>query len=199
MQGSYIWNKHSLFRHQIVLVLCMLCGTALQAQHFKWARQHNPNYDDRKFSYGFSIGLHTTTYQVNYSDQFVTKKYDTVSAVLPQFIPGFSLGFLVNWRLNELLDLRIMPKAGFYSHRLTYYYTNRSTQSQLIETTMVELPILIKFKSMRRGICEAVSVHVFLRIVLRLSKNTCTLTASQISLHIEQFFGLLLRQFIQAT
>ena len=151
MQGSYIWNKHSLFRHQIVLVLCMLCATALQAQHFKWARQHNPNYDDRKFSYGFSIGLHTTTYQVNYSDQFVTKKYDTVSAVLPQFIPGFSLGFLVNWRLNELLDFRIMPKAGFYSHRLTYYYTNRSTQSQLIETTMVELPILIKFKSMRRG------------------------------------------------
>ncbi|MFM8914630.1 MAG: outer membrane beta-barrel protein, partial [Flammeovirgaceae bacterium] len=114
-------------------------------------RQHNPNYDERKFSYGFSIGLHTSSYQLNYSDKFVSKAYDTVSSIQPQFLPGFSLGFLVNYRINDLLDLRVMPKAGFYSHRLTYYFTNRTTQYQLVETTLVEFPILLKFKSVRRG------------------------------------------------
>jgi hypothetical protein len=132
-------------------VLLLLTVASAQAQLFKWARQHNPNYDDRKFSYGFSIGLHTSSYQLNYSDQFVTNKFDTVHSVQPQFIPGFSLGFLVNYRLNEFFDLRLMPKAGFYSHKLTYYYTNRTTQTQLIETTLLEFPLLVKFKSMRRG------------------------------------------------
>ncbi|MBI3220842.1 MAG: PorT family protein [Bacteroidetes bacterium] len=124
---------------------------ATEAQLFRWARQNNPDYDQRKISYGFSIGLHTSGYEINYSNQFVTKKFDTVQSVQPQYIPGFSLGFLVTYRLNEFLDLRLMPKAGFYSHRITYYFTDRRVQSQQVETTMVEFPLLLKYKSMRRG------------------------------------------------
>jgi hypothetical protein len=129
----------------------LLLATASHAQLFRWARQHNPNYDERKISYGFSIGLHTSSYQVKYSDQFVTNSLSSLQSVQPEFIPGFSLGFLVNYRLNEFLDLRLMPKAGFYSHKLTYFYINRTTQSQQVETTMVEFPLLLKYKSMRRG------------------------------------------------
>ncbi len=152
MQAFDLWNKHTLHRYQIVLVFIMsMLVSSSQAQLFRWAKQHNPNYDDRKISYGFSIGLHTSSYEVKYSDQFIAKKFDTVQSVQPQFIPGFSLGFLINYRLNEFFDLRLMPKAGFYSHRLTYYYTNRTTQTQLVETTLVEFPLLVKFKSMRRG------------------------------------------------
>ncbi|MFM9838264.1 MAG: porin family protein [Cyclobacteriaceae bacterium] len=152
MQAIDLRNKFALLRHQVTLVFVfVLLGSSAQAQLFRWARQHNPNYDERKISYGFSIGLHTSSYQVKYSDQFVAKKFDTVTSVQPQFLPGFSLGFLVNYRLNEFFDLRLMPKAGFYSHYLTYYYTNRTTQSQRVETTMVEFPLLLKFKSMRRG------------------------------------------------
>lgn len=152
MQAINIWNKFALYRHQIVAVSFLLFLTsAAQAQLFRWARQHNPNYDERKISYGFSIGLHTSSYQVNYSEKFTSKAYDTLSSIQPQFFPGFSLGFLVNYRINEFFDLRLMPKAGFYSHRLTYYFTNRTTQYQMVETTLVEFPLLLKFKSMRRG------------------------------------------------
>src|SRR5260221_8473632 len=111
----------------------------------------NPHYDDRKISYGFMIGLHTSAYQVNYSNQFVTPKLDTVHSVVGSYSPGFSLGFLVNLSLNEFLDLRVLPKAGFYQHKLTYYYTNNTSTNQFVETTMVEIPLLLKYKSMRRG------------------------------------------------
>ncbi|MBS1555853.1 MAG: outer membrane beta-barrel protein [Bacteroidota bacterium] len=152
MQAFNIWHQHAVYRLKIALVvLAFLVCTNASGQLFRWARQHNPNYDERKFSYGFSIGLHTSSYQLNYSDKFVSKAYDTVSSIQPQFLPGFSLGFLVNYRINDLLDLRVMPKAGFYSHRLTYFFTNRTTQYQLVETTLVEFPILLKFKSVRRG------------------------------------------------
>jgi Outer membrane protein beta-barrel domain len=152
MQAIDLRNKFALYRHQIAFVAFFwLIGFSAQAQLFLWARQHNPTYDDRKFSYGFSIGLHSSAYEVKYSDRFVTPKFDTVHSVLPQYAPGFSLGFLVNYHLNEFLDLRLMPKAGFYSHYLTYYYTNRTSKSQRVETTVVEFPLLLKFKSMRRG------------------------------------------------
>ncbi len=151
MQAINLWNKLALYRNKIIPVLLLLLSTSAMSQHFKWARQHNPNYDERKISYGFMIGIHTSAYQVKYSDRFVTQSFDTVHSVLTPFSPGFSLGFLVNLRLNSDLDLRVMPKAGFYDHKLEYNYTDETSQSQLTETTMVEFPILLKYKSMRRG------------------------------------------------
>jgi hypothetical protein len=153
MQATYFWNKLALHRYKIAIAGFALALTPLRsdAQLFRWARQHNPSYDDRKISYGFSIGIHTSTYQVKYSNKFVTPKLDTLHSVQAVFLPGFSLGFLVNYRFNEFLDLRLMPKAGFYAHKLYYYFTNAPAQSQLVESTLVEMPLLLKYKSVRRG------------------------------------------------
>ncbi|HNP77055.1 MAG: porin family protein [Cyclobacteriaceae bacterium] len=149
MQVAHLRNKFVVLGFQIGL--CLLLVVESHAQHFKWARRNNPEWDRRKISYGFVIGLHTTAYELKYADRFVTQSFDTVHSVQGSFSPGFSLGFLVNLRFNDVLDLRIMPKAGFYNHKLTYYYTNNSTKQQLIETTMVEFPVLLKYKSQRRG------------------------------------------------
>lgn len=152
MQVTNLWSQFALHRNKIILVFCLgLAPVVSQGQIFKWARQNNPNYDERLISYGFMIGLHTTAYQVTYSDKFVTAPFDTVHSVMPEFSPGFSLGFLVNYRVNEFLDLRLMPKAGFYTHKLRYTYTDETTRLQFVETTHVEFPILLKYKSMRRG------------------------------------------------
>jgi hypothetical protein len=147
MQAIDIGSKLTLHRNKIIL-LVILIGLPLisNGQRFKWARQHNPNYDQRLISYGFMIGIHTSAFQVTYAD-----KFDTVSSVMAEFSPGFSLGFLVNYRVNEFLDLRLMPKAGFYTHKLRYTYTDETTDVQFVESTHVELPILLKYKSMRRG------------------------------------------------
>jgi hypothetical protein len=130
----------------------LLITGPLAAQSFLWARKNNPNYDEsRVISYGFLIGLHSSAYQINYSDAFVTPAMDTLHSVEPQWKPGFSLGFIVNYRAHEFLDLRVTPTVGFYEHSLTYRFTNGQSVNQLVETTMVEFPVLIKYKSMRRG------------------------------------------------
>lgn len=150
MQSTHLRNKFALLGFALVCLL-LAAPVCSSAQHFKWARRNNPEFDNRKISYGFSIGIHTSAYQVKYNDQFVTQSFDTVHSVQTEFSAGFSLGFLVNLRLNEVLDLRLMPKAGFYNHKLIYYYTDNSSKRQLVETTMVEFPLLLKYKSMRRG------------------------------------------------
>lgn len=152
MQAADVRNKLNIFSTKVILILLLLMSGVAQAQHYLWARKNNPFYDERrKITYGFLIGLHTTTYQLKYSDQFVTPAFDTLHSVEPQWKPGFSLGFLVNYRAHEFLDFRITPKVAFYEHSLIYRFTDGSAQEQLVETTMVEFPMLVKYKSMRRG------------------------------------------------
>lgn len=154
------------WRKIIFLFILVTSGFEAAAQHsghhYMWARRNNPEYDRRKISYGFSIGIHTSAFQIKYSDKFLSPALDTLLSIDPPSIPGFSLGFLVNLRLHDMLDLRIMPKAGFYIHELNYRYLTtkdldprkegiQKTKTQLFETTMVEIPMLIKYKSMRRG------------------------------------------------
>ena len=135
----------------LTVLLCVLTTSHAQQQKTRWVKRNNPNYDQRKITYGFLIGLHSTAYQIKYSEKFVTPNFDTLYAVEPQWSPGFSLGFIVNYRLTEFLDLRLTPKVAFYEHRLRYLFTDDTkTENQLVETTMVEFPLLLKYKSERR-------------------------------------------------
>lgn len=154
MQTTYIWNKLCLHSPKIVgVVLVLLCiSQDGMAQRKRWVNQNNPNYDERKLSYGFLIGLHSTAYQIKYSDKFVMPDLDTVYSIEPGWSAGFSLGFIVNYRITDLLDFRLTPKVAFYEHTLRYRYTGEQpTEEKLVETTMVELPFLLKYKSERRG------------------------------------------------
>jgi hypothetical protein len=155
MQIAHIWNKRNLYRTKVILVLCFIfCMTVeSQAQKKRFDKRNNPNYDQRKLSYGFLIGLHSSAYQIKYSDTFVSQAFDSAYSVEPEWSPGFSLGFLVNYRITEFLDLRLTPTVAFYEHKLRYTYIERAetkTDEQLVESTMVEFPLLLKYKSQRR-------------------------------------------------
>ena len=195
MDTTHIWNQFTLHRNKIEFILFLLVlPLTSHGQGFLWARMHNPHYDDRKITYGFMIGLHTSSYQVNYSDQFVTPKLDTVHSVVGSFSPGFSLGFLVNLHVAEFLDLRVMPKAGFYDHRLNYYYTNGTSTQQFVETTMVEFPLLLKYKSMRRGNVRMYMVGGFTPGIEASGKNdihssTDNLAIKKVNLSLEGGLG----------
>jgi hypothetical protein len=153
-KGNGTWR---LSKFSLAIFFCALTFS-VQAQYYsnkKFANKNNPNYDERKkITYGFLIGLHTSTYQIKYSDKFVTQDFDTVFSIEPNWKRGFVLGFIVNYSAAEYLDFRITPQVGFYEHSLSYIYTenaNQLTNEQVIETTMVEIPILVKYKSVRRG------------------------------------------------
>jgi hypothetical protein len=152
MQVTYIWYKLRLHRHKIIFILALIvCAVASEAQTKRWVQRNNPNYDNKKLTYGFLIGLHTSIYQINYSDAFITQNLDTVHSVNPAWSSGFSLGFIVNYRLSEFLDLRLTPQVSFYEQKVTYQFTDETFEDARVESTMVEFPILLKYKSERRG------------------------------------------------
>lgn len=155
MQAVNLWNKLYIHRTKVIVLVLMLAAGVTHAQKFRWAPRNNPNYDDRRWTYGFLIGIHQSAYQIKYSNDFTVENepddIDTVQSVLPDWSSGFSLGFIVNYRINEFFDLRVTPKVAFYENTLRYNYTDGTHKDLLVETTMVELPLLLKYKSMRRG------------------------------------------------
>jgi hypothetical protein len=152
MQDTNILYKFYIHRLKIILTLCLIGNVLLcEAQRTRWVQRNNPNYDDKKLTYGFLIALHTSTYQVDYADKFITQQFDTVHSVNPIWSSGFSLGFIVNYRLSEFFDLRLTPQVAFYEQRVRYQYTDETFAEETVESTMVEFPVLLKYKSERRG------------------------------------------------
>jgi len=113
---------------------------------------NNPRYDERRVvTYGFSLGYHSTAYRLKYSDFFVTPAMDSVHSITPKSRPGFTLGFIVNFKLAQYLDARITPTVSFAEYVLEYNIIGSDKVTALVESTGVEFPILLKYKSQRWG------------------------------------------------
>ncbi|MEQ9467553.1 MAG: porin family protein [Ekhidna sp.] len=145
--------RHQLYLRgrKIALVFALILGLGQSS-----FAQNNPsdnliNYEDQWIHYGFLIGIHSSKYVIRHSDYFTSPAMDTVHSIVPGNLGGFKLGFVINMKISEYLDFRLLPTVGFYENDLTYRFTNGISQRELKDATMVELPLLLKYKSARRG------------------------------------------------
>ncbi len=169
MQTSYFWNKLHLYRNKInaafsvYLVLLLLAGGAVHAQSpavtnsygegkDSKARRNLIGYDDRLLTYGFTLGMHTSTLRIKFSEEFTSSRFDSVANIVSPNGFGFSIGFLANLRAAQYLDIRLMPKVGFYQYSVDLQDTNPETpdQNYFADFTTIDLPLMLKFKSQRR-------------------------------------------------
>ncbi len=151
MYSTYLWHKFNILGTKVALFLSvlMLAGGAM-AQSSQ--EVFNPRYDERKIvTYGFTLGAHSTSFQLKYSDYFTTPAMDSVHSILPRKRPGFKLGFIVNFKLAQFLDVRITPTVSFAEYVVDYNYVGGEKLTELVESTGVEFPILFKYKSQRRN------------------------------------------------
>ncbi|WP_194776425.1 type IX secretion/gliding motility protein PorT/SprT [Pararhodonellum marinum] len=162
MQTPHFRNKLDLFGRKIVLSLLFFCciGTGFAQNNFSI---FNPSgQDDQFFSYGFFLAAHTGTYRIKYSDAFLDPedpRFHGIQSIQPIYQQGFSLGFLVTMRLHDQVNLLFTPKVGFYEHVVqinNFVATDFAesglgirTEEALVESTLVEFPLLLKYKSQR--------------------------------------------------
>ncbi|MFN8414951.1 MAG: porin family protein [Cytophagaceae bacterium] len=114
------------------------------AQDPRWSNL--PNYDDKTLHYGFSLGINNSGFKIRESNSYMT---DSLTGIQPLRTFGFSLGFIVNLRLHDHFDLRLLPTVAFYERSLDYNSTY-TTKRQTLESSMMEFPLLLKYKSQRR-------------------------------------------------
>jgi hypothetical protein len=117
-----------------------------------------PNYDLRKFHFGFFLALNYGGFRAKHSNYFKVNIQDTAKdkfrAINPIPSTGFTTGFIVSMRMSELTEIRFHPAVSFYQRSVEYQYKDslRKPDIELAQSTFsfVELPVLIKFKSVRR-------------------------------------------------
>lgn len=154
MGSINFWCKFSLYRKQIALLVLFFIhtGCAFSQQAKVWNLQ---NYDDKKLHYGFLLATNYTRFVAKQSSEFFNS-FDTLKTLNPVGSGGFTIGFILNARLYDFLDFRMNPSVGFYQRGINYQFSaqnnpnNTITDIQTIETTFIELPMLIKYKSERR-------------------------------------------------
>ncbi len=172
MQTTHLWHQLHLRRAKvIVLSLLLLCVvTKINGQGY-FGLTNNPGSDEKLVSYGFFLGAHTASYQLRYSPEFLNPTNvanNTIHSIYPKFTPGFSLGFIGILRFHDQVNLIFTPKIGFYEYKVDVNYFDGTgatipgnstvntlpglgyrSEELVNEATMVELPVVFKYRSMR--------------------------------------------------
>lgn len=132
--------------------VCLLLMTAgrVSGQNTVYQRKHLEFYDDKKIHYGFFFGVPNSRFSIRHNEQF--NQPDTVlSANSPNSI-GFRMGFLMNVYMSPRFDFRWSPLTiSIYSRNVDYMLNGGQEQRLKRESTWVEFPFMLKYKSLRRG------------------------------------------------
>ncbi|WKK79136.2 type IX secretion/gliding motility protein PorT/SprT [Marivirga arenosa] len=152
MQTINFRHQLNLHRNKVILfILLGFIGFHAKAQYYE--KENLPNYDDALIHYGFYLGGHTANMKVRYNEDYLSNQFDSLHSVIPESSPGFTVGFIVNLRLAQYLDLRTLPGVGLYQYTLnynTYDQAEEVTFQGKKEAFYAELPLLLKYKSQRR-------------------------------------------------
>ena len=112
-----------------------------------------PKYDKQKVHFGFMLGINKTDFVIGRVGEF--NYLDSLYTVEVVPTSGFNLGIVSNLRLGENLDFRFVPDLAFSERDLVYaFYINgelASTTTKKIESTFLEFPFELKYKSNRVG------------------------------------------------
>jgi hypothetical protein len=110
-----------------------------------------PKYDHQRIHFGFTLGLNSSNFRVQKVDDF--KELDSIYSIEPGAVMGLNLGIISNLRIGNHFDLRFIPALSFAQRNLDYnfYYPGSSGNliTKKIESTYLEFPLNLKFKSKR--------------------------------------------------
>ena len=151
MDTAYLRRCFNLRGPQtIVLALLLLFSVQARAQTgYKYVRKHLERYDDRIVHYGFFFAAPVTRFSVGHSPSFLTA--DSAYRIYSPNKPSFRVGFVVNTLLDDRFDLRLTPSVSLFSREVQYDYPGGTSKTEVRESTWLDFPLLLKYKSERRN------------------------------------------------
>lgn len=146
-----------MINRYLILIVLLICSRSLLAQSVPvWGG----GADQKDFSAGFSFSYVSSYYKIDkkpewrqpYFDVSGTKITDALTNISSDNAPGFAVGFLGRYSLNDHIEARIMPALIFADRAVRYeYVTPSQDQTKAIRATLVDLPLQFKLKSNRLG------------------------------------------------
>lgn len=120
-----------------------------RAQGYAYFRKHLEFYDDKPIHYGFFFAMPVTRFNVKYSPTYVNT--DPAVRLYSPNSPSFRVGILVNAFVTDRFDFRFTPAVSLYGRAVKYEYPDGTEpRIEKRESTWMEFPFMIKYKSERR-------------------------------------------------
>ena len=113
-----------------------------------------PHYDKQWIHFGYIISFNQYDYNLVRTKQSFLPP-DSLYSLSAEGSGGFGLGLIVNLHLSDRFDLRFLPSLVLSGQRsLNYGFYDASTKSittnkKFVQSTFVEFPLLLKYKSDR--------------------------------------------------
>lgn len=141
---------------------CVLTGFTVHAQNW------GGGIDDSDLNFGFTFQYVSSEYKVlkNPDWRSAPARYPDIAAEFPKSLssisakpsPGFGIGFVVNKKVLDNVDVRLTPILVFNDRLLNYRFQDDPgvgdrivDVEKKVQSTLVEFPLSLKIKSNRRN------------------------------------------------
>lgn len=133
----------------ITLLLLVLGSSSAFAQN---GTKNLRLYDQRPVHFGFYVGVNFYDFQLRMKEDI--SKVPDFFGVRTEVSPGYSIGIVSDLRLSHHLNLRFLPsfvntERKLYFDMIDPYSGIRSEQERVIESSLVQAPFELKFKTER--------------------------------------------------
>lgn len=111
--------------------------------------QNRPNIDNKRWNFGFSVGLHLQDATLVNSG-VVGADGAIWFGQIPTYVPGFTVGIFGEVRLHQYLSLRLHPAVHFGERQFEFWEQHTGqTERIALKSTQIELPLLFRVNSKR--------------------------------------------------
>ena len=167
-----------------------LTGTQAVAQERKRVVQNKPYIDLRPFHYGFSFGLHQQSIIMPNSGYVDPETGQQWWVSNDNFSPGFTVGLLGEWRINQYLGLRLQPTMHFASKHITFReQTTGLTDHQDMKSTYIVLPLNLKIAAPRHNNYRPYVITGVNAMYNLTTKDQANIATKPLSFNVEVGFG----------
>lgn len=139
-----------MFKNKLnILIVFLVLSSSLFAQ--RETTLNLPKFDHRFMHFGFLLGINSASFVL---DRYPPTTYgaDTLLILEPTSTTGFNLGIISAMHFGEHFSLRFTPNLAFAQRNLTYRFQTFEGEKEYIkeiESTLINFPLNIKFKSAR--------------------------------------------------
>lgn len=147
-----IKSKYSIFHRQILLsVIILICAIQANAQQDIYRRNH----DDLVYYFGLTLGYNYSYLHVSKSAKFLQS--DSIMSAEPGPSGGIAMGLMATGRLSDHFQIRVNPQLIIGGSKYIAFTLNKTKpgesaiQNQSLPSTLISLPIQLKFNSDRIG------------------------------------------------
>jgi hypothetical protein len=142
-----------------LILLIAFFGAITSAKAQNWGG----GVDEKDIHFGFTFQVLSSEYKVLKKPDWRDPYYDLtlnppgepihngIRSIYSQGKVGYGLGFVVNKRVTSHTDLRLTPTLVFNDRILNYQFLDPGPiKQQVVQTTLIDLPLGFKLKSDRR-------------------------------------------------